>query len=243
MTVSLRKPPERQTPGAIQPKVKMRDSIKQFALRKILHIKLKAQAILSRFGTWLCNGVFWLGPKLLLALWPVIGVAAATLLIEASRESLDAFLKALTAIGTITVALTVWRTTRAYYASTILIADRKLRLDLHEKRVPLYRTLRKIIKEIDVRTWDRSIGIDSQKQYYALHKRASVLADDITIFFADEALSRDVDSISARVHDFVGTRKFDFHDRPEKKYFRELSWHLKDVDARMLEKIQLHDAV
>lgn len=77
--------------------------------------------------------------------WIIVGI----LVIAASaHESLDLFIKALTAAATAGLGIAVWQTTRSFQVATILNAQKKHRLDLFEKRLPVWTSFKELRRNI-----------------------------------------------------------------------------------------------
>lgn len=71
-------------------------------------------------------------------------VALLLLCAAASTTSLDLFIKAFGAVATAGVALALWQTTRTFHRASEQTAEKKLRLDLFEQRLPIWEKFKRI---------------------------------------------------------------------------------------------------
>lgn len=95
------------------------------------NLGLKSELV-SKVVEWWDGGAAFM---IALLFWIVVGLLVISV---AAYESLDLFIKAFTAVATFGVGIAVWQTTRVFQKATISNAEKKLRLDLFDKRLPVW---------------------------------------------------------------------------------------------------------
>jgi hypothetical protein len=114
------------------------------------------------------------GAAVMIALlfWIVVGLLVISV---SAYDSLDLFIKAFTAVATSGVGIAVWQTTRVFQKATIANADKKLRLDLFDKRLPVWNSFKELRTKIE---HVGEVSRDDLKSIENLRREAEMLFDD-----------------------------------------------------------------